>query len=177
MDNEGKWANFDSFFEKGNTEEDYWKNTLKEMLKDTFVDGFFLSEDQEEALLRFYSKYIETDTNMDEISSDIMKFFHNFLARFPLFGLSSAFKKFQTNEELLPHEENAVIRFSDKFTTCTLNSSTLKMMTDDEKLKASSDELADLVRQVNRHGHTKSCRKYDTICRFNFPKFPLIFSA
>ena len=120
-DNKGKLADFDDLFEKGNAEDEYLKMTLKEMLKDTFVDGFVLSAEQEKALLTFYRKYIETEDLTNEMEKDAMVFFYNFLKRFPMYGLSSAFKKFQSNEELLPHEEDAVIQFSDKFTTCTLN--------------------------------------------------------
>ena len=31
------------------------------------------------------------------------------ISRFPLFGITSAFKKFQTHEPLLPYEEAAII--------------------------------------------------------------------
>ena len=32
--------------------------------------------------------------------------------------------------------------------------------------------LNELVKDLNVHRHTKSCRKYGTICRFHFPKLP-----
>ena len=46
----------------------------------------------------FYNKYIQTKNNINEISES------EILAHFPLFSINSAFKKFQTKEDLLPHE-------------------------------------------------------------------------
>ena len=42
------------------------------------------------------------------------------LSKFKFFGLTSAFKKFQTNEELAAYEEKAVIAFVEKFTTANI---------------------------------------------------------
>ena len=95
------------------------------------------------------------------------------LSMFPLFGISSAFRKFQTLENLQEHEENAVKRFANKFTTCTLNQATLEAMTDDPILKQQSAELLDIIMSVNIHNHTRTCRKYDCNCRFGFGKFPI----
>ena len=36
----------------------------------------------------------------------------------------------------------------------------------------SDNDQKDLIRSVQKHSHSKSCRKYGTSCRFNFPKFP-----
>ena len=46
-------------------------------------------------------------------------------------------------------------------------------MTDDPILKEKGSEVADICKCVNIHRHTKTCRKYETICRFNFAKFPI----
>ena len=45
------------------------------------------------------------------------------------------------------------------------------------KLKSKKEKVAQhitekIVSKVQIHHHTKSCRKYGTICRFSFPKFP-----
>ena len=87
--------------------------------------------------------------------------------------ISSAFKKFQTHETLLPYEETAIINFANKYTTCTLNPASIAAMTDDPTLKEKSSEVAYICKCVNIHRHTKTCRKYETICRFNFAKFPI----
>ena len=39
-------------------------------------------------------------------------------------------------------------------------------------LENEDDNLNELIRNVNVHKHTKSCKKYRTNCRFNFPKLP-----
>ena len=91
---------------------------------------------------------------------------------FQLFGLSSAFKKFQTKEDLLEHEEQAVIVFADKFTTCTLNEAVIASKTNDDALKKSAKEVVEIVKKCYIHSHTKSCRKYHTECRYGIPRFP-----
>ena len=40
------------------------------------------------------------------------------------------------------------------------------------ELSDSDEELRSIVGQVQRHKHTKSCRKYSGSCRFGFPKLP-----
>ena len=32
--------------------------------------------------------------------------------------------------------------------------------------------MSNIASSVNKHKHTKTCRKYNTVCRFNFPKLP-----
>ena len=66
-----------------------------------------------------------------------------------------------------------MINFANKFTTCTLNQDTIATMTEDSDLKEKAAEVIEIVKAVNIHNHTKSCRKYDTTCRFGFGKFPI----
>ena len=73
----------------------------------------------------------------------------------------------------MEHEGRAVITFADRFTTCTLNEHSLAARTDDETLKERAADVIDIVKKVNVHKHTKSCRKYASLCRFRFPKFPM----
>ena len=35
-----------------------------------------------------------------------------------------------------------------------------------------NEKLSDNVKSVQKHSHSKSCRKYGTSCRFGFPKLP-----
>ena len=95
------------------------------------------------------------------------------ISRFPFLGISSAFKKFQTHETLLPYEEAAIIKFANKYTTCTLNPASIAEMTEHPDLKEKSKEVADICNCVNIHRHSRTCRKYETVCRFNFAKFPI----
>ena len=97
----------------------------------------------------------------------------NVLTQFPLFGISTAFKKFQTHEPLEDFEEKAIVNFANSFTTCTLNAATIADKTEDVDLKFLADKVIDIVRAVNIHHHTHTCRKYDTLCRFGFCKYPI----
>ena len=62
------------------------------------------------------------------------------------------------NERILDEEhEETIIKFADKFITCTLKDPTTR----------------DIVQEVNIHHHTRSCRKHNCpVCRFLFPRFP-----
>ena len=71
-------------------------------------------------------------------------------------GISSAFKKFQTHETLLPYEETAIINFANKYRICTLNPASIAAMTDDPTLKEKSSEVAYICKCVNIHRHTKT---------------------
>ena len=83
------------------------------------------------------------------------------LSKFKFLGIRSAYKKFQTHESLLDHEENAVINFANKFITVCLAP------------KVVGKKVAEIAKKVNLHRHTKACKKYSTDCRFSFPKFPV----
>ena len=99
--------------------------------------------------------------------------YHDVLKKFPLYGISSAFRKFQTLEPLKEYEETAIKSFARKFTTCTLSPAMLEHMTEDSVLKTKSNSLLETIKSVNIHNHTRTCRKYDTSCRFGFGKFPI----
>ena len=68
--------------------------------------------------------------------------------------LSSNVEKFVRGE----YDEDLVIRFIDEAISCSLNNE--------------NDKVNLLVRQLQNHKHTKTCRKYGTTCRFGFPKLP-----
>ena len=80
------------------------------------------------------------------------------LSRFPLYVICAALHFFETHEVLLSHEETAVINFTKKFTTCTLNSEKIRLMINNPNLKDKSGEVIDIVKQVNIHNLTKTCR-------------------
>ena len=117
-------------------------------------------------LFQGMSEELDIDEHSDQFITD-------FLNIFQLFGLSSAFKKFQTKEDLTEQEERAVVVFSNKFTTCTLNEAVIASKTDDAVLKLKAKNVVDIVKKCYIHSHTKSCRKYHTECRYGIPKFPI----
>ena len=102
---------------------------------------------------------IEPDTDMegegiedgDEIKPDK-----------PFKGLTSALKKIKNMEELSRLEKEALKNFLDEFTTVSTNEDTV------------GELVSRMVLEVNIHSHTKSCRKYDCLCRFFYPKFPSV---
>ena len=83
------------------------------------------------------------------------------LSRFKFIGLTRAFKKFQSNDSLLDFEEAAVKNFANKFTSVCLSPSVVR------------EKVVDIVSKINQHKHTKACRKYQSSCRFSFPKYPV----
>ena len=55
-------------------------------------------------------------------------------------------------------EKENLIKFINKFTTCSLK----------------NPSCSHIVKDVNEHAHTRSCKKYGPKCRFGFPRFPCI---
>ena len=99
-------------------------------------------------------RFSKEKLNQDVLDCDLL------LSKFKFLGLTSAFKKFQTKEKLLDFEESAIINFANTFTSVCLNPQIM------------GRKVVDIVKKVNRHSHTKACRKYSESCRFSFPKFP-----
>ena len=80
---------------------------------------------------------------------------------YPLCGLKSAMKKLNNVEDDITDQDLAiVIRFVDIFSSVSLHPSIV------------GSKVAEIAKIVNQHKHTKTCRKYLTICRFKFPKLP-----
>ena len=80
---------------------------------------------------------------------------------YPLFGLKTSLKKININDENVTKEDiDIVTKFVDTFSTVSLHPAIV------------GDMVASIADQVNQHHHTKTCRKYKTICRFKFPKLP-----
>ena len=70
--------------------------------------------------------------------------------------IRSALDKIKNEEEISPDEEKSFCKFADEFISCSLK----------------NPRVEEIVRCVNIHNHTKTCRKYSDNCRFHFPKFP-----
>ena len=51
-------------------------------------------------------------------------------------------------------------RFIDEFTTVSIHDNTV------------GKKVAEIAQEVNKHHHTKTCRKYDATCRFKYPRYP-----
>ena len=75
-------------------------------------------------------------------------------------GLKQAFKRLRQNMKLDNEDKRALTNFIDEFTTVSIHNNTVGQAT------------ATIAQEVNKHHHTKTCRKHDTNCRFGYPRFP-----
>ena len=174
IDDNEKWCDFDDILDSLIEQSKYsikLKDEIKILIQEIIqgkkeIDGKNKLKIKEYAwnLLR---KLLKIKDEQADISPEAI------FSKFPLVGISAAFIKFQTQEELLKHEEEAIINFANKFTTCTLNKATIESMTEDPDLKHRGAEVIDIVMSVNIHNHTRTCKKYLTFCRFGFGKFPV----
>ena len=67
-------------------------------------------------------------------------------------------KIYSGNFSSIDPEYDTVVTFIDEFVTCELNE-------DD-------NALFEIVTNVQRHHHTKTCSRRGQSCRFNYPRFP-----
>ena len=171
VDLNGKWWNFNNV--RNVSEKSQMVNDLYRLLSKYFVKKENLEKKDKDIIFKIYEAVLNSKLGSFDVDEHSDQFVEDFLGLFQLFGLSAAFKKFQTKEDLLEHEENAVIAFANKFTTCTLNEAVVASKTEDHQLKRSSIDVVDIVRKCYIHSHTRSCRKYHTECRYGIPKFPV----
>ena len=75
-------------------------------------------------------------------------------------GLKLAFRKLRKNEKLNNEDKEVLAKFIDEFTTVSIHGNTV------------GKYVAEIAQEVNKHHHTKTCRKHDTTCRFKYPRFP-----
>ena len=94
--------------------------------------------------------HIDIDQNMNQVVD------------LPFKHISSAFRKIKNNLSIDQDEKMTLKNFVDEFTTVCTNVSIV------------GESVSRIVQEVNKHSHTKACRKYETSCRFNFPRFPSI---
>ena len=94
-------------------------------------------------------------TDEEKRSGDVQGWMH---------GLKSAFKKLRHDGKLTFNEKQSLKKFIDTYTTVSTHANTV------------GEIVAKIAQEVNRHHHTKTCRKHDTSCRFNYPRFPAPFT-
>ena len=75
-------------------------------------------------------------------------------------GLKGAFKKLRHDLKLNSIEIQSLTRFIDTYTTVSIHENTV------------GNVVAKIAEEVNRHHHTKTCRKHDATCRFGYPRLP-----
>ena len=89
--------------------------------------------------------------------------------------LEEAYRSLREYKPLSTDEENALIDFVDRTVTCTLNPDLAAKMIDVSKTREDGLKIIEIVKDVQVHHHTKSCKKLESssACRFRFPKFPI----
>ena len=90
--------------------------------------------------------------------------------------IRSAFKKFRHDDVIHAEEEREVIKFIDAFVTCSSDPSEVEplIIRDCKNKEAMAKKAVEIARTVNQHRHSRTCRKYKTSCRFNYPKLPSV---
>ena len=87
--------------------------------------------------------------------------------------LEKAFKKLRKGEKLKKNEENALVAFADKFTTCTLNPDMAAKMIDETTSLSEGIKIVEIAEETQKHHHTKTCKKQGPECRFGMPRYPM----
>ena len=79
---------------------------------------------------------------------------------YPLYGLKDALKRMHKGDSVSELDFKILAAFVDAFTTVSLHPAIV------------GNIVAAIAKEVNQHKHTRTCRKYNTVCRFKFPKLP-----
>ena len=134
----------------------------KEILNDYLISrqlGCDTNHDQnmDHRAFRYLRKLAERslEKNLDSQQQSNLEELRNI---FPLYGLNDALKSLSNTDEF-PSDENLSIitKFVDTFSTVSTHPAIV------------GTEVSEIAKEVNQHKHTKTCRKYLTTCRFNFP--------
>ena len=88
--------------------------------------------------------------------------------------IKAAFNQFRHDDNLSAEEATEVIKFINTFVTCSSDKDEAKklLIRDCGDKDAIAEKAASIAKTVNKHKHNPTCRKYNTKCRFNFPKYP-----
>ena len=91
-------------------------------------------------------------------------------------GLQLAFAKLKERVRLVDKDIRVLVSFADATITCSRNKYIIKRYFEecknDEEKKLMATVVIERVSEVNVHHHTKTCRKHQTECRFDFPRYP-----
>ena len=71
-------------------------------------------------------------------------------------GIQDIFKNIKNNEHFDNNQMVVVQKFIDDFISCSLQ----------------DERVSHIVKEVQIHHHSKTCRKYGSKCRFGFPRYP-----
>ena len=77
-----------------------------------------------------------------------------------MYGLKQSLKNLHKSDNVSDEDLAVIVSFVDTFTTVSLHAAVVGPI------------VAAIAEKVNQHRHTKTCRKYQTVCRFKMPKLP-----
>ena len=81
-----------------------------------------------------------------------------------LMGIKSAFNKLKLRTHLDEIDKKRLTSVIDNFSTVSLHTGSV------------GEDVVNIASSVNKHHHTKTCRKYSGDCRFDYPKPPSPFT-
>ena len=87
-------------------------------------------------------------------------------------GLQIVFLKLKERHKLEENDLYCIVKFLNDNITCTLSVKNIMKFGISEHR---AEFISQTVKEVNIHHHTKTCRKYETDCRFLFPRYPSDF--
>ena len=109
--------------------------------------------------LKRLEELVETRAERD-LDKDERQEFDRLRLLFPLYGLKNALRRLHKSDEVTDEDLSLIVTFVDTYTTVSLHPAVVGPI------------VAAIAAKVNQHHHTKTCRKYQTVCRFNMPKLP-----
>ena len=88
-------------------------------------------------------------------------------------GIEQTFRRLKQKIRLTKPDINTLLKLMNNSITCTNKTQNIMKFGFEEKR---ASKIKDSVCEVNVHHHTKTCRKNETDCRFNFPRLPSMFN-
>ena len=143
--------------------EDYTKSL------DRFMEDRGYTTNKKKSKLRKARKQTKNNLSLELLQSlkknpdrspDEEELFRDLCNLYPLYGLKDALMKMHKGKQVTEADFEVVAAFVDTFTTVSLHPAIVGQV------------VAAIAKDVNQHRHTKTCRKYNTVCRFKFPKLP-----
>ena len=105
-------------------------------------------------------RYLKKLSKKSELTKREHELLKDLKPLYPLYGLKDILRKLNNGEEVTDEELATVVAFVDAFSTVSLHPAIVGSV------------VAGIAEKVNQHHHTNTCRKYQTVCRFKFPKLP-----
>ena len=137
-----------------------YMESLDEFLKTRGIDpGNVKEKNRKHRTFKYLEKLMtkKKETELNQKEEHLLKDLRHI---YPFYGLATSLRKMHNGEEITEEDIEVVVAFVDTFSTVSLHPALVGPI------------VAAIAYSVNQHHHTKTCRKYQTKCRFKFPKLP-----